>query len=136
MSNVCQLVPPLNEDAQRVIGIARICHEVNKAYCESINDKSASSWEDAPAWQKQSAIEGVRAHLAAGGISPRESHNLWCDHKLADGWSWGMMKDVDKKKHPCLVPYDQLPAHQRAKDYLFAGVVGCFITKGGDPSGK
>ena len=32
--------------------IAKTCHEVNKAFCESIGDASQPSWNDAPQWQK------------------------------------------------------------------------------------
>jgi hypothetical protein len=43
--------------------------------------------------------------------------------KEADGWKHGPVKDPEKKEHPCMVPYGQLPAEQRAKDYLFIAVV-------------
>jgi hypothetical protein len=42
--------------------IARVCHEVNRAYCESLGDMSQPSWEDAPQWQKDSAMLGVKLH--------------------------------------------------------------------------
>ena len=32
-------------------------------------------------------------------------------------------KDAEKKTHPCIVPYSDLPVVQRAKDYLFREVV-------------
>ena len=28
--------------------IARVCHNVNKAYCEAIGDDSQVTWEEAP----------------------------------------------------------------------------------------
>lgn len=102
--------------------IARVCHEVNRAYCEAIGDNSQPAWENAPDWQRESAIEGVRAHLDAPR-TPEESHALWSKHKRADGWVYGLKKDAAKKEHPCLVPYDELPQDQRVKDYLFAAVV-------------
>jgi hypothetical protein len=33
------------------------------------------------------------------------------------------VKDPEKKQHPCMVPYADLPAAQRAKDALFLGTV-------------
>jgi hypothetical protein len=118
--------------------IARLAHEVNRAYCEALGDTTQKPWDEAPLWARDSAIAGVKAHLAMD-ISPRESHELWCQHKVVEGWSWGITKDPAAKKHPCLVPYDSLPLEQRVKDYLFAGVVRAFktaTTKGGDPSGS
>ena len=35
------------------------------------------------------------------------------------GWVYGEHKDEQRKTHPCIVPYDELPAAQRAKDALF-----------------
>ncbi|MDL2342429.1 MAG: RyR domain-containing protein [Patescibacteria group bacterium] len=95
---------------------------MNRAYCVATGDKSQEAWDKTPEWQQESALVGVKAHLSKE-LSPRESHEAWAAHKLADGWSWGLTKDADKKKHPCLVPYDSLPITQRVKDYLFTAVV-------------
>jgi len=43
--------------------------------------------------------------------------------KLKDGWKHGPVKDPEKKEHPCLIPYDELPKEQQVKDHLFIGVV-------------
>lgn len=102
--------------------IARQCHEANRAYCQSLGDKSQPGWKDAPEWQKESAMSGVRLHLTSN-ISPAESHYHWMKHKLADGWTYGPVKDADKKQHPCLVVYDDLPQEQRTKDYIFRAIV-------------
>lgn len=103
--------------------IARVCHEINRAYCFSIGDDSQPSWEDAPDWQKDSAIAGVKAHLDNPDMTPEQSHESWIEHKRADGWSWGPKKDPEKKEHPCFCRYDQLPQEQRTKDYLFKAVI-------------
>ena len=33
--------------------IARVAHQVNKAYCEALGDTSQPDWENAPDWQKK-----------------------------------------------------------------------------------
>jgi hypothetical protein len=43
--------------------------------------------------------------------------------KLAAGWEYGPVKDAEAKRHPCLVPFNQLPREQQAKDYIFRAVV-------------
>lgn len=103
--------------------IAAIAHAINLAYCQSLGDNSQPEWADAPDWQKQSALYGVEMHLANPDATPEQSHKSWLKQKLADGWKYGKVKDADKKEHPCCVPYDELPPEQKAKDYLFRGVV-------------
>lgn len=105
--------------------IAELCHEVNRAYCQSIGDNSQPAWELAPQWQKDSAIAGVKMHLAEHK-TPEESHAAWMAHKASDGWVYGPVKDPDAKTHPCMVAYDELPQEQRSKDYLFRAVVHFF----------
>jgi hypothetical protein len=103
--------------------IAKVCHEVNKAYCEAIGDNSQPTWEDAPEWQKSSAIEGVTFHIANPTAGPDHSHISWMNQKTKEGWKYGPVKDADKKEHPCYVPYHELPKEQQAKDYLFRQIV-------------
>lgn len=107
----------------RVEDIAKIAHNANKAYCETIGDPSQPYWEEAPEWQRASAISGVRYHLANPDAKPSESHESWLEEKRKDGWKYGEVKDPDKKEHPCYVPYDQLPKEQKIKDYLFKGII-------------
>lgn len=102
---------------------AKVAHEVNRAYCDSIGDDSQVPWAEAPDWQKQSAIEGVKAISADPSLLPAVSHTLWCRQKKQDGWVYGPKKDAEAKTHPCLVPYSDLPAEQQAKDYLFGAAV-------------
>lgn len=111
---------------QRVIQIAKTAHEVNRAYCQSTGDDSQPSWADAPDWQKSSAINGVNYHLGNETSSPADSHNNWMKEKENDGWVFGEEKDADKKTHPCMVPYDELPEEQQTKDKLFIAVVKSF----------
>lgn len=103
--------------------IARICHEVNRAYCESIGDTSQLPWNEAAGWQRESAIAGVASVLADPSIGPGDCHRLWMQRKLDDGWSYGAVKDADTKTHPCLVDFDHLPESDKVKDSLFIGVV-------------
>ncbi|HBU9358026.1 TPA: hypothetical protein MDH17_000108 [Klebsiella pneumoniae] len=105
--------------------VARIAHEVNRAYCQSIGDDSQPAWEDAPEWQRESAINGVAFHLK-NDATPEQSHANWLEQKAREGWKYGPVKDVEKKEHPCFCSYGELPAEQRAKDYLFRGVVNSF----------
>lgn len=102
--------------------IARVCHEVNRAYCQALGDFSQPAWDDAPDWQRESALKGVDLHLS-GDHGPEASHESWMAQKLADGWTWGEVKDPEAKTHPCLLEFGLLPREQQAKDFIFRAVV-------------
>lgn len=108
-----------------VVAIAKICHEANKALCEGLGDESQVSWDEAPAWQKQSAVNGVKFH-ASGDHSPQQGHLNWLAEKKDAGWVYGEVKDAKAKTHPCMVDYNQLPVPQRSKDTLFKSIVDAF----------
>lgn len=103
--------------------IARVTHEVNRAYCQAIGDDSQPAWEDAPEWQQKSAVAGVVFHLENPDATPENSHESWLAEKARDGWTYGPEKNPEAKEHPCFRPYNELPVEQRAKDYLFRAVV-------------
>lgn len=111
--------------------IAAVCHEANRAYCISLSDFSQLPWDAAPIWQKASALKGVEFHLSnlEAGIkpSPSASHDSWLEEKRKEGWTYGLVKDAEKKQHPCFVPYNELPVEQRLKDYIFAAIVEAFF---------
>jgi hypothetical protein len=107
----------------KIVKIAIVCHEVNRAYCEAMGDKSQPKWKDAPDWQKDSAINGVQFHIDNPTAGPSASHESWLKQKAAEGWKYGLVKDPEKKEHPCFVPYEKLPAEQKAKDFIFTAIV-------------
>lgn len=106
-----------------ILDIAKTCHQVNRALCVAFGDNSQPVWEEAPEWQRNSAVKGVELHLVNPGASPSAAHEAWLKTKREDGWKYGPVKDAVKKEHPCFVEYDDLPPDQKAKDYLFISVV-------------
>lgn len=102
---------------------ARIAHEVNRAYCQAIGDNSQVPWENAPEWQRQSAFMGAQGIAVGQIVTPGDSHRSWLAEKERDGWAWGPKKNPDLKQHPCMVPFEDLPAEQQVKDHLFLATV-------------
>ena len=107
--------------------IAQIAYEVNRAYCQGLGDNSQPPWADALQWQQDSVFMGVRLHIDSPNTGPEASHESWVAQKVADGWVYGPEKRPEAKEHPCMVPFDQLPREQQAKDFLFRGVVHAVI---------
>lgn len=102
---------------------ARATHEIVRAYSAALGDRTQLPWEEAPEWQRESAMDGALAVLEGASVSPAESHANWMREKERQGWRWGPQKDAITKQHPCMVPFEELPTEQRAKDHLFVAVV-------------
>lgn len=48
----------------------------------------------------------------------KKMHDNWCKYKMNNGWKYGFKKDVNKKTHPDLVPWDQLTIVEQNKDAM------------------
>lgn len=101
--------------------LARFCHEMNRKIQELIGEEPSPVWEEAPRWQRDSAITGV--NKAKAGFTSEELHESWLSHKLHEGWTFGNVKDEVLKTHPCMVPYSELSPEQKLKDAVFKAVV-------------
>lgn len=43
-------------------------------------------------------------------------HDVWAEARILQGWKYGKKRDDEKKTHPCLVPYDELPEEEKEYD--------------------
>lgn len=108
---------------QNFLWIATTCHEANKVWCEANGDTSQKHWNDAEDWQRNSAIKGVEFRINNPDAGEDTQHNAWMKDKVDAGWVYGEVKDADKKTHPCIVPFNDLPLFQQKKDKLFCAIV-------------
>lgn len=46
----------------------------------------------------------------------RNTHEVWSNQRLKDGWQFGAERDDKKLLHPCLIPYEQLPESEKEYD--------------------
>ncbi len=44
------------------------------------------------------------------------THDIWAAGRIAEGWTYGDVKDSVKKTTPLLVPYSELPESEKAYD--------------------
>lgn len=105
--------------------IARVVHEANRALqLEAPADgiPVGPEWDLLDAETKKSITEGVQ-NVLNGQTDPRASHESWCAFKRKHGWTYGPVKDMAAKTHPCLVDYDELPPENKVKDQLFVSIV-------------
>lgn len=113
-----------------VLIAAQTAHEINRQfqlYNQEINP--SVPWELATDAIKQSAISGMRAILSEPNLTSEELHDKWYQHKLEQGYTYGIKKDDELKTHPCMLPYWELPEDQRFKDRLFKTVAKCLLIK-------
>lgn len=43
-------------------------------------------------------------------------HDVWAESRIKQGWAYGSQRDDVNKKHPCLVPYSELPDEEKQYD--------------------
>ena len=44
------------------------------------------------------------------------THEVWAEGRVKDGWTYGEKRDDAAKKHPCLIPYRELPDSEKQYD--------------------
>jgi len=43
-------------------------------------------------------------------------HEVWSETRINQGWVYGEQRDDEKKTHPCLIPYEELPEEEKEYD--------------------
>jgi len=43
-------------------------------------------------------------------------HDVWAAGRIAEGWRYGPERNDERKEHPCLVPYKELPEQEKEYD--------------------
>lgn len=43
-------------------------------------------------------------------------HEVWAQNRINDGWTYGPERDDAHRKHPCLMPYEELPDSEKEYD--------------------
>lgn len=108
--------------------IAQVVHETIRAYCNAIGDPALAPWEEATTLQRATSIAAVQEFIANPNMTLEQQFVVWKNKLLADGWTYGSIKDKVSKLHPCLVDdYNSLPLSQRVKDTLVQNVIKSLI---------
>lgn len=101
---------------------ARAAHEVNRQFCSAMGDYTHGQWESLTEDLKQIARSSVIAIVSTDATN-KQLHDAWVGSKRAQGWNFGSVKNADRKEHPCLVAWDELPFEQQVKDDLWISTV-------------
>ena len=54
--------------------------------------------------------------MALAEAISKNVHEVWAQNRIREGWTYGPVRDDQKRQTPCIVPYDQLPEEEKAYD--------------------
>jgi hypothetical protein len=102
--------------------VAAVCHAVNREYCQTLGDYAQSPWNKCSK-EEQAGMEALVKVARDVELTPSALHETWRRRKSGVGWQYGSVKDDTSRRHPNMVPFDQLAPDQQRKSILFLAVV-------------
>ncbi len=98
--------------------IAEMLHSVTSKI-QRMDGSTVESWEELSEENKRLSTKAVREIYNRPQMTAEQLHNLWMKLKLEDNWECGPEYDSVNKKHPCIVPFVDLPLSERCKDLIW-----------------
>ena len=46
----------------------------------------------------------------------KNTHDVWAQERIAQGWRFGQERNDTRKEHPLLIPYEELPESEKVYD--------------------
>lgn len=62
------------------------------------------------------SIELDKGLMELAELLAKNAHDIWAQERLSQGWTYGPSRRDDRKEHPCLVPYEELPESEKVYD--------------------
>ena len=109
------LYDPNTLDAEDVYSLEQFMDAWNdsKNYLVTINTKEMKAYNPKPIDLSDIVLDGDLTELREA--IAENAHEIWAVDRQAEGWTYGPVRDENKKETPCMVPYSQLP--EKEKDY-------------------
>ena len=63
-----------------------------------------------------SDVELSREIMELSELISKNTHEVWSENRIKDGWTYGEERNDAKKEHPCLIPYEELPESEKEYD--------------------
>ena len=54
--------------------------------------------------------------MALAEAIAKNVHEVWAQNRMNEGWTFGPVRDDQKRQTPCLVPYEELSEEEKAYD--------------------
>lgn len=112
---------------------AKTAHSVLQCVNRKFNCKELPAWEQTLTWYRASMVKHIE-YIIYHNYKPSRIHDKWIKRKIGFGLKYGKELDWNKKTHPLLVPFTELPVEERMKLDLIKAAVMPFrkIDKNGD----
>jgi hypothetical protein len=49
-------------------------------------------------------------------VMAKNVHEVWAESRIRGAWRYGVTRNEERKEHPCLIPYEELPESERDYD--------------------
>ncbi|BAY10613.1 TRAFs-binding domain-containing protein [Calothrix sp. NIES-2098] len=70
-------------------------------------------------------------HLKLTELLAKNTHEIWAQQRIAEGWKYGLQRDDLRKEHPGLIPYEELSESEKQYDRNTAlGVIKMLLALG------
>ena len=79
-----------------------------------MNNQTSNNYTPTPV--DTSNIQLPEELMALAEAISKNVHEVWAQNRMNEGWTYGPVRDDEKRQTPCLVPYDQLPEEEKAYD--------------------
>ena len=64
-----------------------------------------------------SAIELPQELLDLAQVISKNVHEVWSVSRMSEGWTYGPVRNDEKRETPCLVPFEELSDEEKAYDW-------------------
>lgn len=88
----------------------------NTIFATSINIMTNQNNNYIPSPVDTTNVQLPEELMALAEAISKNVHEVWAQNRIKEGWTYGPIRDDQKRQTPCLVPYDQLPEEEKAYD--------------------
>ena len=79
-----------------------------------MNNQTSNNYTPSPA--DTTNIQLPEELIALAEAISKNVHEVWAQNRIKEGWTYGPVRDDEKRQTPCLVPYEKLPEEEKAYD--------------------
>lgn len=104
---------------KKVLLLSKLCYETIRGYSNSIDEDYLEDWYNSSEDVRKFMVEEVLYSLSNEDVDVETLHKRWYNFMINQGWEYGESVDLENKKHPNLVEYNNLNREQKSKYYIF-----------------